>query len=295
MNIEQRAAEAAKWALSKVGCKYSQANRTKANIFDCSSLVARAYTAQGKKWAWGGAVPTSMNEVYDDEFELLWPTSYAKIGKTMGQSAAIKLGTKAGDLQFLCTDSSTARSNRITHVTMVTGPTKIVHARSTNFGVRTDAIDLYSGKVCAITRYNPNCALRSGMKGNRTKALQAALKKSGADLSGDGEFGPKTQAAVKDYQQKAGLSADGMAGTETLAALGLLSAEAPAQPEAQPSGDVQITGDSVNVRSGPGTKYAVVAVAKAGERYESVDCTGWQPVNIDGVVCYISQKYCKKG
>ena len=32
------------WALSKVGCVYSQAKRTQENIFDCSSLVAPAYS-----------------------------------------------------------------------------------------------------------------------------------------------------------------------------------------------------------------------------------------------------------
>ena len=34
------------WALSKVGCEYSQAKRTQENIFDGSSLSARAYSAQ---------------------------------------------------------------------------------------------------------------------------------------------------------------------------------------------------------------------------------------------------------
>ena len=40
------APSAVDWALSKVGCAYSQARRTQENIFDCSSLVARAYSAQ---------------------------------------------------------------------------------------------------------------------------------------------------------------------------------------------------------------------------------------------------------
>ena len=79
-NIAQKAAE---WALSKVGCAYSQARRIQEGVFDCSSLVARAYSAQGKKWKYGGSVPISMYEVYDDEFELLWPESYAVIGKSL--------------------------------------------------------------------------------------------------------------------------------------------------------------------------------------------------------------------
>ena len=40
------AQSAVDWALTKVGCAYSQARRTQENIFDYSSLVARAYSAQ---------------------------------------------------------------------------------------------------------------------------------------------------------------------------------------------------------------------------------------------------------
>jgi len=46
MSYTTLAQSAADWALSKVGCAYSQARRTQEDIFDCSSLVARAYSAQ---------------------------------------------------------------------------------------------------------------------------------------------------------------------------------------------------------------------------------------------------------
>ena len=59
-------ADAAAWALSKVGCPYSQEKRNQDGVFDCSSLVARAYAAQGKRWQYGGSVPRSNQEVYDD-------------------------------------------------------------------------------------------------------------------------------------------------------------------------------------------------------------------------------------
>ena len=42
MSYTTLAQSAADWALSKVGCAYSQARRTQEDIFDCSSLVARA-------------------------------------------------------------------------------------------------------------------------------------------------------------------------------------------------------------------------------------------------------------
>ena len=44
MSYTSLAQSAADWVLSKVGCAYSQAQRTQENIFDCSSLVAIPYS-----------------------------------------------------------------------------------------------------------------------------------------------------------------------------------------------------------------------------------------------------------
>lgn len=194
------AEKAASWAKSKVGCKYSQPQRDKPDIFDCSSLVARAYTAQGMDWACvGKTIPLSSEEVYSDQFELLWPADYAKIGKTFGGESVIAKAKQPGDLQFLCTNRKTGRANRITHVTMVASATTIVHARGTSYGVRLDDIALYAGKVCALCRYNPNAPLRQGMRGLRVKALQEKLNRRGANLDMDGIYGSKTAAAVRKY------------------------------------------------------------------------------------------------
>ena len=196
------AAKAASWAKSKVGCKYSQAQRDKEGIYDCSSLVARAYSAQGVDWACvGRAIPLSCEEVYSDQFELLWPADYTKIGKTFGGADVIAKAKQSGDLQYLCTNRSTGRSNRITHVTMVASATTIVHARGTAYGVRLDDIALYKGKVCAVCRYNPDAPLRQGMRGLRVKALQERLNAAGAKLDVDGVYGSKTAAAVKKYKE----------------------------------------------------------------------------------------------
>ena len=62
--------------------------------------------------------------------------------------------------------------------------------------------------------------LSVGSKGSEVKTLQELLKNNGyADLAVDGDFGSKTQAAVKDYQQNNGLSVDGIVGTNTWGAL----------------------------------------------------------------------------
>ena len=200
LDAEKTAKAAAKWALSKVGCRYSQAERTKKDVFDCSSLVARAYSAQGVSWDLvGSEVPNSTQEVYSDQFLLLWPEDYDDIGKKLGGKGVLKKAAQPGDLQFLCTDADTTRSNRITHVAMVAGKDEIVHARSTKYGVRTDPLTLYAGKVCAVARFDPSAPLRRGMRGLRVKALQEELIAQGADLSADGIFGEKTEEAADRY------------------------------------------------------------------------------------------------
>ena len=193
-------AKAAQWALGKVGCPYSQARRAEAGVFDCSSLVARAYAAQGVRWDLvGSAIPTSAQEVYSDQFELLWPERYDRIGKTMGGASVLRQAAQPGDLQFLCTNPSTTRGNRITHVTMVADAETIVHAKSTRDGVCTSELTHYAGKACAVVRFNPEAPLRKGMKGLRVKALQERLNAKGANLTPDGDYGSKTEAAVRKY------------------------------------------------------------------------------------------------
>lgn len=62
-------------------------------------------------------------------------------------------------------------------------------------------------------------ALRNGSRGLAVRQLQNQLNGHGAGLSADGNFGDITEAAVRAYQLKVGLVADGVAGSKTLAAL----------------------------------------------------------------------------
>ena len=61
--------------------------------------------------------------------------------------------------------------------------------------------------------------LSYGSKGSDVTELQKLLNQNGYTLDMDGNLGPKTQAAVKDYQQKNNLSVDGIVGTNTWGAL----------------------------------------------------------------------------
>jgi len=61
--------------------------------------------------------------------------------------------------------------------------------------------------------------LSYGSSGDSVRQLQKALNKVGYKLDVDGGFGPKTKAAVVDYQKKNGLAVDGVVGSETWGSL----------------------------------------------------------------------------
>ena len=61
------------------------------------------------------------------------------------------------------------------------------------------------------------------LSGGDVTALQHALVRAGIGLAVDGQFGEGTEAAVKRYQAAQGLTADGIVGPATRAALGLNS------------------------------------------------------------------------
>lgn len=62
--------------------------------------------------------------------------------------------------------------------------------------------------------------VRRGSKGNYVVELQAALNRSGYKLATDGDFGPATDAAVRDYQKNNNLVVDGVVGPATWSKLG---------------------------------------------------------------------------
>lgn len=61
--------------------------------------------------------------------------------------------------------------------------------------------------------------LALGSKGRDVVELQTLLNQHGAGLIVDGDFGPATEAALKQAQRQNGLSADGIYGPQTLRAL----------------------------------------------------------------------------
>jgi len=63
------------------------------------------------------------------------------------------------------------------------------------------------------------CCLAVGSRGHKVHDLQMDLNWLGYPLIEDGKFGPKTEAAVKQFQTDQKLVSDGICGEHTFAAL----------------------------------------------------------------------------
>lgn len=72
-------------------------------------------------------------------------------------------------------------------------------------------------EIITDPRIDAGSALKYGSRGDRVKQLQRCLVYLGWELEIDGSFGNATQNAVKEFQQKYGLSVDGSCGPATRA------------------------------------------------------------------------------
>ena len=66
---------------------------------------------------------------------------------------------------------------------------------------------------------SPGPGIRSGHQNHSVPTLQYLLRARGHSVTVDGAFGPDTEAAVRAFQTSKGLSADGIVGPQTWAAL----------------------------------------------------------------------------
>ena len=155
--------------------------------------------------------------------------------------------------------------------------------------------------------------LKKGSVGGDVKTLQDLLNQLGAGLAVDGDFGSKTEAAVKAFQKKAGIKQDGKYGDQTHSALMAAVAEDDAgqqamtktqpEPEQEQSVAGQTTirvkikssGGNVNIRTGNGTSYSRITAVAPGTTLEYVASAfnGWQAVKIGSQVGWVSGEYCE--
>lgn len=132
--------------------------------------------------------------------------------------------------------------------------------------------------------------LKEGNRSQSVEALQQALKSKGYfSATSTGYYGDITAAAVKSYQKAQGLNADGVAGEDTLTALGLIS-----DAQAIKTGTVNIS-EGLNLRYGPSASDTLLCELADGESVSILsENGGWYKIrtsfDIEGYVykSYIS-------
>lgn len=136
--------------------------------------------------------------------------------------------------------------------------------------------------------------LKNGMSGSDVQDLQKALIKLHYDCGpdgADGEYGPKTEDAVEQFQRDHGLTADGDYGPNTHSAL-MNALDGAPEVEA---GQVVIQGGDCHLRLGPGKEYDSAGIAKEGSTLDSPGTSGWVPVKSGDRVLWASAMYAKVG
>lgn len=107
----------------------------------------------------------------------------------------------------------------------------------------------------------------------------------------DGDFGPDTESALRQFQEEHGLTADGICGPLTWAALESWSAGDP-EPAVPDLGWVTVRAGTWRIRSGPGTQFGTVGFVRAGDKLRRTEDAepGWLGVVYEGCDEWISEK-----
>lgn len=92
---------------------------------------------------------------------------------------------------------------------------------------------MQNNEVLALSKY--------GSRGSEVKTIQEKLKRWGYYTGNvDGIYGSLTVSAVKKFQQKNGLTVDGIAGTKTLNAMGIMNSSSSSSSSSNNSSNVNL-------------------------------------------------------
>lgn len=141
--------------------------------------------------------------------------------------------------------------------------------------------------------------LRKGDEGEAVKLMQTYLAELGYDLGSagkDGDFGSKTESALKAFQQDKGLVVDGEFGEKSHAAMMAAIDALMDVPALTPEhvGDLTVKEGSWRIRTGPGTAYPTAGFVKGGEKLSEVTPGKFIPVLFNGEVRWISRGALKE-
>lgn len=152
--------------------------------------------------------------------------NYTRFGKSIGmtaEEAAEYVATPKGAVESACWFWDANKLNKIADTDDVVLMTKRINGGNIGLDDRKKryarAMEVLGGKVdlSAVAESSDDAPiLRKGSKGEWVKKMQKVL-----GATPDGDFGPGTERAVKAWQEKNGLKADGIVGPKTLAAMGI--------------------------------------------------------------------------
>ena len=169
----------------------------------------------------------------DDKRITLISKGVIKMNKVKNMAIAITLATLVSSTGVLAAEDSNVISNNENIVESTVEsvmPQKAVSMRGAV--TKADKVYLEQNNTWVVVRINGrNYKLRIAAKENYVGSgyengalpvwmLQHALNYYGAGLNVDSTFGPKTKAAIKNFQRSHGLSSDGICGPATWRALG---------------------------------------------------------------------------
>lgn len=171
-----------------------------------------------------------------------------------------------------------------------------LHSRNPNYwGLMTKYYD-YEAAAYQPTEYHlGDRVLRNGDEGEDVRELQTDLIRLGYDCGkwgADGDFGDATEIAVRAFQRDHDLAVDGEFGPKSCAAL-RAALEALDAPVEQPH-YVQIVGGNCYVREAPNTTGAIRGVAHEGAKLPylgEISESGWLKITYKDAPGWVSGKY----
>lgn len=177
--------------------------------------------------------------------------------------------------------------------------TKLYSRKPTFWGLMTKYFDYGDADYVPVEPKLGERLLENGMEGADVKELQEALIKLGYDCGrwgADGDFGDATEMAVEKFQKAHDLEVDGEYGPKSHAAMVKALAAADKTITAEILRNVVIVGGNCYVRSAPNTKGKKLGVAREGNKLQYGGQTsenGWHLVAYNNQNGWVSGKYSK--
>ena len=200
-----------------IGFPYVSPGTNDERGIDCSGLFVRAFRRQG------ASIYHGSNTIF---------RKYLARSGPIASAADLRPGMAVFKWKSETPSRFTDGLGDFCHIGLVTSvsPLRIVHASTEGMCVKADSKigkwrywgwlkDVAEETPAAPSEAPRHPTLRTGSRGESIRLLQTLLNTHGYELVVDGVFGTMTRCSVKGFQSEQGLTADGIVGAKTWAAL----------------------------------------------------------------------------